>query len=638
MVSSKLKNKNSPRILSYLINKLKKTPRETLITMEIVGIYILIAHAIIMLHNRFVSELDNSVLFIMICILIIFLLYIIIYRTLLKMKSYVNLSFDEKNHNYSIKYDSDKLLQTMFNKVKEGVAFLEIKQGGIIGNFINVNEMMINYLKYSKDEILNMSVYDILDTKEQDKLKKIQKQVIEESQVVYETVIISKDGVRIDIEVNSNGLELNGKKVVLLFIHDITARKFTELALFESEERYRKLIELLPDAVHIKQKGKIIYSNEVGAKLLGVNDSKEIIGREDADFSHPNSLKISKEREEKILSIGEKVPLIQGKIIRVNGEIADVEVASTAIEYNGQTSILSVLRDITQRKKSEELMQKMMDENKELLLKAIENEKLKTEFFTNISHEFKTPLNVILGVMQLVNIQNGSEYNNKSMEAYNKYLPIMKQNCFRLLRLINNLLDITKIEAGYLELNFKNHDIIKIIEDVTLSVAEYAKNNSISIIFDTEIEERVMRCDEEKIERIILNLLSNSIKYNKDTGEIYVNVYDKKESILISIRDTGIGIPKERLGEVFERFKRVDTSLHRINEGTGIGLALVKSLVEKHGGEISVNSKYGEGTEFLIELPVILLPEMKNQSNYISPNNSLVERINIEFSDIYKLN
>jgi two-component system phosphate regulon sensor histidine kinase PhoR len=283
-------------------------------------------------------------------------------------------------------------------------------------------------------------------------------------------------------------------------------------------------------------------------------------------------------------------------------------------------------------------MQKMMDENKELLIKAIESEKLKTEFFTNISHEFKTPLNVILGVMQLVNIQNGNEYNNKSMEAYNKYLPIMKQNCFRLLRLINNLLDITKIEAGYLELNFKNHDIIKIIEDVTLSVAEYAKNNSISIIFDTEIEERVMRCDEEKIERIILNLLSNSIKYNKDTGEIYVNVYDKKESILISIRDTGIGIPKERLGEVFERFKRVDTSLHRINEGTGIGLALVKSLVEKHGGEISVNSKYGEGTEFLIELPVILLPEMKNQSNYISPNNSLVERINIEFSDIYKLN
>lgn len=638
MVSSKLKNKNNPRILNYFINKIKKMPRETLITIEIVGIYILIAHVIIILHNRFISVWNNSKLFILICILTVFLLYIIIHRTLLKMKSYVNLSFDEKSHNYSIKYDSDKLLQTMFNKAKDGVAFLEIKEDGTIGNFVDVNEMLISYLKYSKDEILNMSVYDILDTRELDKLKKIQKQVIDESQAVYETAIISKDGVKIDIEVNANGLELNGKRVILLFIHDITARKVTELALYESEERYRKLIELLPDAVHIKQKGKIIYSNEVGARLLGVKDSKEIIGREDTDFSHPNSLKVSKEREEKVLTIGEKVPLIQGRMIRVDGEIVDVEVASTAVEYNGQTSILSVLRDITQRKKSEELMQKMMDENKELLIKAIESEKLKTEFFTNISHEFKTPLNVILGVIQLMNIQDCSEYNNKSMEAYNKYMPIMKQNCFRLLRLINNLLDITKIEAGYLELNFKNHDIIKIIEDVTLSVAEYAKNNSISITFDTEIEEKVMCCDEEKIERIILNLLSNSIKYNKDTGEIYVNIYDKKESILISIRDTGIGIPKERLGEVFERFKRVDTSLHRINEGTGIGLALVKSLVEKHGGEISVNSKYGEGTEFLIELPVTLLPKIENQSNYISPINSLVERINIEFSDIYKLN
>lgn len=405
----------------------------------------------------------------------------------------------------------------------------------------------------------------------------------------------------------------------------------TERIFNECNDVYKKLIELLPDAIHIKYKGRIVFSNDAGAKLYGFNSPYEFIGRADRDFVHPDYQKQSRERGDNIRSMGKKLPLVESKIIRCNGEIVDVEVASTGISLNGEIAILSVIRDITSRKKAEEAIRKISDENKNLLEKVLEIDKLKTEFFSNISHEFRTPLNVILGAVQLLKI------NLKENYSCDKYLNIMQQNCYRLLRLINNLIDITKVDSNYLEINYKNFNIINIIEDITLSVADYAKGKGINIIFDTEIEEKMMACDVDKIERIMLNLLSNAIKYSKDIGNIYVNVFEKGESIIISVKDNGIGIPKDKVNEIFDRFKRVDSALNRNCEGSGIGLALVKSLVEKLQGNIWVESKWGEGTEFFVKLPVNELSEINEEVALDIASNSLVEKINIEFSDIYKL-
>lgn len=627
---------------SSLMAKLKKISKETELTVKIIIIFIVISHIVILINDKIFSVVGCSrcnifhfTLKHLYLVLIIIFLYIIIYKNFIKMKSYINLSIDEKNNSYSIHYENSILFRALFNKGREGAAFAEIEEEWTIGRFIDVNRNIIKTLDYTKNELLNRSIYDIVDKEQINEINLAIKQLKEQKQVSIETVAVSKNGNRIDLEVDGSLLELNGKKVVLLLSRNITDRKNVERALLESEERYRKLIELLPDAVHIKQDRRIVYSNDAGAKLLGVEDPKEFLGRFDCDFTHPDYRTMSRERGKRIIAIGEKVPIAESKIVRLDGQEVNVEVASTGIEYNGKTCILSVIRDITERKKAEAAIEAMINENKELLKKAVESEKSKTEFFTNISHEFKTPLNVILGIIQLLNLQMSN--NQMDKVSYNKYIQMMKQNCYRLLRLINNLLDITKIDSGYMELNFKNHDIINIIEDVTLSVAEYAKNKGITIIFDTEIEEKVMCCDEEKIERIILNLLSNSIKYNKETGKIFVNVYDREEEILISVKDTGIGIPVDKLSEVFDRFKQVDTSLHRVNEGSGIGLALVKSIVEKHDGEIIVSSVYGEGTEFIVKLPVKILEEEKDKCKCDCSVNSLVERINIEFSDIYKL-
>ncbi|GFZ32791.1 hypothetical protein CSC2_33170 [Clostridium zeae] len=299
---------------------------------------------------------------------------------------------------------------------------------------------------------------------------------------------------------------------------------------------------------------------------------------------------------------------------------------------------LNLSNQIIEANKEVKSLSEQNVENNKKVEALMEYDKLKTEFFTNISHELKTPLNVISSTIQLLE----SLDRNKQLgdEKIKYYFKIMNQNSLRLLRLINNLIDTTKIDGGYIGLNLKNDNIVYVVEEICQSVTEYGNAKKIEIIFDTDIEEKIMAFDEEKIERIILNILSNAIKFTKEDGSIFINIYDKDDNIEISIKDTGIGIPKELTEYIFERFAQIDKSITRQNEGSGIGLALVKSLVEMHEGTISVASEVGVGSEFIINLPVrILQGEDINSIAYkqIREESKLKydKSLSIEFSDIY---
>lgn len=267
------------------------------------------------------------------------------------------------------------------------------------------------------------------------------------------------------------------------------------------------------------------------------------------------------------------------------------------------------------------------------LIKEIEKQnELKSQFYITISHELKTPLNIILGAIQLIDKMdktNIDDFYNK----LNKYNGISKQNSYRLLRLINNLIDLNKIEGNHMMLRLNNSDIISTIEDITLSVAEYARMKQLELIFDTELEEKVMAFDTDKIERIMLNLISNAIKFTNPGGLIEVSIFERKDKILISVKDSGIGIPIDMQECVFNHFVQVDSTLQRKVEGSGIGLSIVKSLVELHGGSICVNSDYIDGCEFIIELPITLVEYKDAKQDLTSITNE--EKINIELSDIY---
>lgn len=265
----------------------------------------------------------------------------------------------------------------------------------------------------------------------------------------------------------------------------------------------------------------------------------------------------------------------------------------------------------------------------------IEYEKLRTNFFANISHELRTPLAVIFSAEQMMRfLLNGSNGNEKQREI-SQYAVIIRQNCYRLIRLISNLIDTTKLDAGYLKPNFSNGNIVKIVEDITLSVAKYIEDRGLSLIFDTESEEIFVASDPDLIERIMLNLLSNAVKFTPKGGNIWVNVYDKPDKVYISVRDTGIGIPECMKQLIFEKFVQVDKTSTRTREGSGIGLSLVRSLVQLHDGSISMVSEEGTGSEFTVGIPKRTLPddEIIKEDTVIGKTN--IEKISIEFSDIY---
>lgn len=273
-------------------------------------------------------------------------------------------------------------------------------------------------------------------------------------------------------------------------------------------------------------------------------------------------------------------------------------------------------------------------ENKLLLIESIEREKIKTDFIVTISHELRTPLNIIINASNLLRIK--SEEGDFDKEFFEKRLNYIIKNSNRLRRYINNLIDVNKLEMGYMDTNLKNENIVEVIEDITLTIIDLAKEYHLNVIFDTEEEEIITAIDKLKIERVILNLLSNAIKFTNDGGNIMVSVKREEDNVIIEISDDGIGMEEEIKEHVFEKFKRADFNhgLNRENEGSGLGLFIVKGLIDLHNGKIDIKSKLNEGTTFIIKLPIRIVEdgEKENLIGY----SSLEYMFKMELSDIDK--
>ena len=259
--------------------------------------------------------------------------------------------------------------------------------------------------------------------------------------------------------------------------------------------------------------------------------------------------------------------------------------------------------------------------------------KAQGEFLVNISHELKTPLNVIFSTAQLFDMYCKSGSLDDKKDSIIRYIDSMKLNSYRLSKLINNIVDLSKIEAGFFKLSLSNNNMVQVLEDIVMSVTTLTDSKGLNIIFDTDIEEKIIACDTEKIERIVLNLLSNAIKFSDEGDEIIVDIKDQKEFVEISVKDNGIGIENEHLDMIFDRFKQVDRSLSRNTEGTGVGLSLVKTIIVLHGGSIGAESEFGKGSKFTVMLPSrIVLQENMIYTNKMKCKN---DNIRVELSDIY---
>ena len=425
--------------------------------------------------------------------------------------------------------------------------------------------------------------------------------------------------------------------LIVIMTNDLFISFTTEQVLKKNAQDYKRLVEFLPDPILVYKEDKIVFGNSAAAKLVGLDEPSKLTkkrlnqiikNQEMLDNINKKIMGSSQTNKEFLLR--------DNKLELNNGRIIDVEIRGAVFNSGEDEFIYNVIKDISSEKLAQE-MERNMEVKKKQLQEAIEYEKVKSDFFSNLSHELKTPVNLIFSTIQLLELEFKGEH-LQGEYSISKRFRILKQNCNRMIRLINNLIDVTKMDSGYFQLEPKNCNIVNVIEDITLSVAEYIENKDISLTFDTDIEEKYIMIDPNAVERIMLNLLSNAVKFTKPNNEIYVNIHDAVEHVIISVKDKGIGIPNDKLEVIFDRFRQVDKSLTRSHEGSGIGLSLVKSLVTLHNGEVNVHSEFGEGSEFVIVLPVKESSIEEESYDESIVRNRYIETINIEFSDIYSTN
>lgn len=272
--------------------------------------------------------------------------------------------------------------------------------------------------------------------------------------------------------------------------------------------------------------------------------------------------------------------------------------------------IIIIYNSINKMKKLDKLVEKRtqqlnneMNKNKVLFNRLLEVEKTKNNYFINLSHELRTPLNVINSIEQLIRsfCRSDKELTKSKLE---KYMDIMKSNTNRLLNLINNIMDKSKIENGKYKINKSQWDIVYIVEEATLTLKESIESSGIELIIDTDVEEKIINCDKNDIERCIINLVSNAQKFTPKGGRISVTIKDLNNSVEITVEDTGIGIEKKYHDTIFDRYSQVVDKNNENKSGTGLGLAITKHIIDLHNGKIYLESEPNKGTKFIIILPI----------------------------------
>jgi PAS domain S-box-containing protein len=374
-------------------------------------------------------------------------------------------------------------------------------------------------------------------------------------------------------------------------LRDNTEAKLTEEKLRESEDRYQRLVELSPDAIAVHAEGVVLFMNTAGARLLRADGPEQIVGRSVAELIHPDYHGVIRERIEKA-GRGEASPPAEIKFIRLDGTELYGELASAPLIYQGRPALQAVVRDLTRRKRAEE-------ERERLLREAQEANRLKDEFLATVSHELRTPLTAILGWAHLLRGRR------LSGEAGAKALETIERNARSQAQLIDDLLDVSRIVTGKLRLDVvpvSPHSFIDAAVEAVRPAAE-AKGVRLRKVIDADAG--VIMGDAARLQQVVWNLLTNAVKFTPGGGRVEVRLARADSHVEIAVADTGAGIGPEFLPHVFERFRQADQRTTREHGGLGLGLSIVRQLVELHGGAVRADSEgEGAGATFTVTLPV----------------------------------
>lgn len=395
-----------------------------------------------------------------------------------------------------------------------------------------------------------------------------------------------------------------------------------EYMIEKSSENYAHLIEQISDGIVIFYYNKVYYINSEAKKILEIGESTKKYNFNEFCERVLRKNKIIEKVDFVVKSL-EEVALLKREDFKFN--LLNYSGTQYEIYFFNIDSIsrLVYIKDVTEANRNYEFKRKYKE--------YLKGEELKNEFYSNISHELRTPINLIYSALQLSEMN----LNDEKICNLEKHNETIKHNCLRLIRTINNFIYANKISEGYLNADFKIYNIVSIVENISLACNVYMEKIQNRLIFDSTEEELYVKCDKEMIERIILNILSNSVKFGKNGGMTTVNIREEDRVVIIQIKNNGYIVNDEEKPYIFDKFTKVNKSLNRSSEGSGLGLFLSKALVELNNGMIILESNKQIGTEFTIKFPLYTgSSDIECDENY-DVIDRLKEKVDIEFSDIY---
>ncbi len=454
--------------------------------------------------------------------------------------------------------------------------------------YLLVNKTTTDFFHLSEEDILFKTDEQLMPEKLADYCKYSDLQALLEQKTIIST---EENGDRIfetrKFPVITNG-NLSG---VAGIVRDITENKRAEIAIKEREQQFRTVVEQAADAIFVNDmEGNIILVNELASVNTGYS-KEELL-----------SLKLSQianevETEKHDITIWSKLAPGETRVLesihrRKDGSTFPVEVKLTRTSFNGKAAIIALTHNITERKQTEENMLRAR-------IAAEEANRMKSEFLANMSHELRTPLNSIIGFSDVLDTGTFGALN----ERQTQYIRNINISGNLLLELINNLLDLSKIESGKMEIEYVSTNILDVVTAVISLTSIAAKKKKINVTSRVPSKTGTILADDIKLKEILYNLVDNAIKFTPENGKVDIFASLEDEKLLVSVKDTGIGISPEDHERIFNPFIQADGSNKREYGGTGLGLMLVREYIKMHGGEIKLESEPGKGTTFTFMIP-----------------------------------
>lgn len=470
------------------------------------------------------------------------------------------------------------------------------------GHFFYVNEAACQALGYTRDELTRMSVPDIDVEFPAESWPEHWEKLRAAHTLSFESRHRAKTGRIFPVEITGNYVNFGGKEYVFSFARDITFRQLAERSIRESEERYRRLVELSPDAIIVHSGERILYANAASLHMLGAEWAEQVVGRAPADFVRSDFREPSKDRIEQMRKTGQPAPRVEQKWLRVDGTAFDVEVSAVALPWEGGTAFQVLARDITERRRVEaelrsyrERLEELVTERTEALRQSQEqlrrSERLASlgTLAAGIAHEINNPLNSIILTADYASQFPGDVEPDKAFDT------IIKE-AQRGGRIVKSVMKFARQDVS--------PKSPQSVNEVVARAAELARTYVHSTRLRLEVtlapELPLVTMSPEEIEQVVINLVQNAVEAAEGEVRVRIRTTTEPDGVRISVEDDGPGISEQNLQRIFDPF----FSTRHGAGGTGLGLSICYAIVAEHGGSIQVDSQLGRGSTFIIHLPI----------------------------------